>query len=150
MIRGGSGLQVTYSVHVPGSFLHTYLGVGLASFGLRASSWAVLFPGVPGGGGGGRESVRRWTHLTWGAGPATVPWAHIRGRYWSAKIDKVYKISLWSPVISEAHHSLLNQFNAHAPFHPQLARSVSQSKPNSISELFCRNQLCGKFPSLSE
>jgi hypothetical protein len=69
---GGSGLPVTYSVHVPGSFLHTYLGVGLASCGLRASSWAVLFPGVPGG-GGGRELVRRWTHLTWGAVPATVP-----------------------------------------------------------------------------
>ncbi len=50
---GGSGLPVTYSVHVPGSFLHTYLGVGLASCGLRASSWAVLFPGVPGVGGGG-------------------------------------------------------------------------------------------------
>ena len=69
---GGSGLPVTYSVHVPGSFLHTYLGVGLASCGLRASSWAVLFPGVPGE-GGGREPVRRWTHLTWGAVPATVP-----------------------------------------------------------------------------
>jgi hypothetical protein len=27
--------------------------VGLASCGLRASSWAVLFPGVPGGGGEG-------------------------------------------------------------------------------------------------
>jgi hypothetical protein len=73
---GGSGLPVTYSVHVPGSFLHTYLGVGLASCGLRASSWAVLFPGVPGE-GGGREPVRRWTHLTWGAVPATVPFTMI-------------------------------------------------------------------------
>jgi hypothetical protein len=42
---------MTYSVHVPGSFLHTYLGVGLASCSLRASSWAVLSPGFLGGGG---------------------------------------------------------------------------------------------------
>ncbi len=44
MIRGGSGLPVTYSVHVPGSFLHTYLGVGLAScvYNNYTSVWSKI------------------------------------------------------------------------------------------------------------
>ncbi len=55
MIRGGSSLPVTYSVHVPRSFLHTYPGEGRTSRGLTASSWAVLLPGFLGGGGGGER-----------------------------------------------------------------------------------------------
>ncbi len=70
---GGASLPVTYSVHVPRSFLRTYLGVGLTSLGLWPSSWAVLLPwSLGGGGGGGGESVERGTPPNLG-GPDPLP-----------------------------------------------------------------------------